>query len=196
MTNLLRFCGPLTLRAVTAKASQVLRVNNPFKRYQSYDVNTNVAKDVIMFKYENPRFFKLMNIFGISQFCFWNYLSHFSYTTLRDAPVDSAVAEDPNIAWYEKLNLGDNKFRNSITAFCFLIGGFLESRHFKASLTNSCRLWNPDYFMDVHFTVREVPGANERREANQLCYLHTLREEQDPECSDQLHFSAGGQSGS
>lgn len=124
MSNLLRFCGPLTLRAVTVKASQVLKVNNPFKRFQSYDVNTNLAKDVILFKYENPRFFKFLNIFAISQFCFWNYLSHFSFTTLRDAPIEHSVAEDPNTAWYQKINLGENKFRNSITFFCFLIGEF------------------------------------------------------------------------
>lgn len=124
MSNLLRFCGPLTLRTITAKASQLFKTS-PFKRFQSYDVNTNVTKDVILFKYENPRFFKLMNIFGISQFCFWNYLAHFSYTTLRDAPVDQSIAEDKNSAWFEKINLGDNKFRNSISVFCFLIGRFL-----------------------------------------------------------------------
>lgn len=121
MSNLLRFCGPLTLRAITVKASQVFKVS-PFKRFQSYDVNTNLTKDVMLFKYENPRFFKLMNIFGISQFCFWNYLSHFSYTTLRDAPVDQSSKQDEHKAWFEKINLGDNKFRNSITVFCFLIG--------------------------------------------------------------------------
>lgn len=31
----------------------------------------SLAKDVIVFQYENPRFFKLMNIFTISQFFFW-----------------------------------------------------------------------------------------------------------------------------
>lgn len=31
----------------------------------------NLAKDVIVFKYDNPRFFKMMNIFAISQFFFW-----------------------------------------------------------------------------------------------------------------------------
>lgn len=30
-----------------------------------------LSKDVIVYKYDNPRFFKLMNIFAISQFIFW-----------------------------------------------------------------------------------------------------------------------------
>jgi TMEM70/TMEM186/TMEM223 protein family len=35
-----------------------------------------LAKDVIVFKYENPRFFKLMNIFTISQLFFWGEFIH------------------------------------------------------------------------------------------------------------------------
>ena len=38
-------------------------------------VNTNVVKDVVLFKYENPRQFKLLNIFAIVQFGFWSYLA-------------------------------------------------------------------------------------------------------------------------
>jgi TMEM70/TMEM186/TMEM223 protein family len=30
-----------------------------------------LAKDIVVFKYENPRFFKLLNIFTISQLFFW-----------------------------------------------------------------------------------------------------------------------------
>ncbi|XP_063705750.1 transmembrane protein 223 [Culicoides brevitarsis] len=84
------------------------------------DPNTNVAKDVILYKYENPRFFKLINIFAIVQFGFWNYLSHFSYTTLRDAPVPQEDTE--NLRFWERINLGENKYRNSIAAMCLFMG--------------------------------------------------------------------------
>lgn len=124
MSNLLRFCSPTTFRVITARAGQIIKPLT-FKRFQSFEVNTNLSKDVILFKYENPRFYKFLNIFGISQFCFWNYLAHFSYTTLRDAPVDQAVKEDANTPWFGKINLGENKFRNGITVFCFLIGKIL-----------------------------------------------------------------------
>lgn len=33
-----------------------------------------LAKDIIVYKYDNPRFFKMMNFFAISQFFFWGYL--------------------------------------------------------------------------------------------------------------------------
>ncbi|XP_073845597.1 transmembrane protein 223 [Musca autumnalis] len=98
--------------------------NCPKQQYcteqRAYDVNTNVAKDVIMYKYENPKFFKIINIFGICQFTFWAYLSHFAFTSLRDAPVEQKEGQE--MAWYERINLGENKYRNGITIMCFCIG--------------------------------------------------------------------------
>ncbi|XP_055917704.1 transmembrane protein 223 [Eupeodes corollae] len=86
---------------------------------KAFDVSTNVAKDVILFKYENPKFYKMLNAFAIVQFLFWNYLSHSAFTTLRDAPVEEADEDAP---WYRQINLGENKYRNGITVSCFLIG--------------------------------------------------------------------------
>ncbi|XP_055626222.1 transmembrane protein 223 [Toxorhynchites rutilus septentrionalis] len=87
---------------------------------RAYDINTNVAKDVMLFKYENPRFFRFLNIFAISQFMFWIYLTHFAYTTLKDAPVEEKDKEKS--AWYEKINLGENKYRNGLATMTFIIG--------------------------------------------------------------------------
>lgn len=83
------------------------------------NVNTNVVKDVILFKYDNPRFYKILNIFAICQFGFWGYLSIFAYTSLRDAPVPKDNEDTP---WYLKINLGENKYRNTISASSFIIG--------------------------------------------------------------------------
>lgn len=85
----------------------------------SYNVNTNVIKDVILFKYENPKQFKMMNVFAICQFAFWSYLSHFAFTTLKDAPVNKTSSDAP---WWRKINLGENKYRNGVTVISFLMG--------------------------------------------------------------------------
>lgn len=84
------------------------------------DVNTNVTKDVILFKYENPKYFKYLNLFGITQFGFWLYLCNFSYTSLRDVPVTNENSK--KLAWWRRINLGENKYRNTIAIFCALIG--------------------------------------------------------------------------
>lgn len=82
--------------------------------------SAKLAKDVIVFKYENASFFKYLNIFAICQFLCWNYLAHFSFTTLIDAPVDLSTSED--VSWWRKINLGENKYRNTLTLMCFFIG--------------------------------------------------------------------------
>lgn len=82
------------------------------------DVNTKVVKDVILFKYDNPRFYKILNVFAICQFGFWGYLSYTAFTTLRDAP----VPKDDTLPWWRKVNLGENKYRNTLAFLSFAIG--------------------------------------------------------------------------
>jgi hypothetical protein len=91
------------------------------RNYGLMDTNTAVTKDVILFKYENPKHYKLLNIFALVQFGFWSYLSHFAFTCLKDAP---PMKEDPStqISWWRKINLGDQKYRNTITFCSFFIG--------------------------------------------------------------------------
>lgn len=118
---------------------------------RAYDVNTNVPKDVILYKYENPKFFKIINIFGICQFMFWTYLSHFAFTSLRDAPVEQKEGQE--LAWYEKINLGENKYRNGITVISFAIGKFTRTDFNLRSIRNIwemtwyrscwCNIWSP-----------------------------------------------------
>ncbi|XP_044767167.1 transmembrane protein 223 [Coccinella septempunctata] len=95
---------------------KVLTFNTKFIS-SSAEVNTNVIKDVILYKYDNPRFFKTLNLFAIVQFGFWSYLSLTAYETLRDAPVKQNAEK-----WWEKFNLGENKYRYTITFASFLIG--------------------------------------------------------------------------
>lgn len=88
---------------------------------QSQNVNTNLLKDVIIYKYENPKFFKYMNIFAYCQFLFWAYLSNFAYTELRDRPVDpNSITEDT--PFWKKINLGESKYRTGFAIFCFTFG--------------------------------------------------------------------------
>lgn len=86
-----------------------------------HDVNTNVIKDVILFKYENPKFYRYMNIFAVVQYMFWTYLGVFAFSTLRDAPVDkSAITDDT--PWFRRINLGENKYRNTLGIVSLVVG--------------------------------------------------------------------------
>lgn len=96
------------------------RINKFSNTADSFKVNTNVIKDVILYKYDNPKFFKILNVFAICQFGFWGYLSVTAYTTLRDAP----VSKSKDAAWWQKINLGENKYKNIIAASAFIIGKY------------------------------------------------------------------------
>lgn len=109
-----------------------------FSQIAQESANNQLTKDVIICKYhiinmlstifqllfvdkfENPRFFKVVNIFAISQVFFWSYLSHFSYTSLKDAPIEEI--KDESVDWWRKINLGENKYRNAIAGMCLFIG--------------------------------------------------------------------------
>lgn len=91
-----------------------------------HDVNTNVVKDVILFKYENATFYKYMNLFAIVQYCFWIYLGIFSFSTLRDAPVDESKITD-DTPWFRRINLGENKYRNTLGIVAVTVGEILFS---------------------------------------------------------------------
>ncbi|XP_014086149.1 transmembrane protein 223 [Bactrocera oleae] len=113
---------PVTHKALSLLNKPTILVRAPARNRSSpvFDVNTNVSKDVILFKYENPKYYNVLNIFGFCQFVFWTYLSHFAFTTLKDAPVQEIPGEE--LAWYQQINLGENKYRNGISTICFLIG--------------------------------------------------------------------------
>lgn len=105
------------------------------KLYSSLDAETRVTKDVLLFKYENSRFFHILNTFAVSQFIFWSYLSHLSFTTLRDVNKEEAEKqllqqmnigdgkqEPSGLVWWRRINLGENKYRYGITVLCFSVG--------------------------------------------------------------------------
>ncbi|XP_037910979.1 transmembrane protein 223 [Hermetia illucens] len=118
--NIARHFFPYKPRISSFHSTNCRHVNTTPRSFnRAVDVNTNVPKDVILFKYDNPRFFKILNIFALCQFGFWSYLSHFAFTTLKDAPVEKV---DEDASWFRKINLGENKYRNTITVSCFLIG--------------------------------------------------------------------------
>lgn len=67
--------------AVFKNVSNLLRpLREPNIKYFSTQIyspapGTNLAKDIIVYKSDNKRFYQLMNIFAISQFFFWGKLS-------------------------------------------------------------------------------------------------------------------------
>ncbi|XP_012269057.2 transmembrane protein 223 [Athalia rosae] len=85
-----------------------------------YDIETNLPKDVILFKYDNPKYFKRLNIFAISQLLLWTYIAQFVYTELRDAPVVEVSKEDQQ--WWQRVNFGEASNRKILTFIVWFVG--------------------------------------------------------------------------
>ncbi|XP_074653073.1 transmembrane protein 223-like [Tubulanus polymorphus] len=104
--------GSATKRRMTGKA--------PF------EIDPNVSQDVLLFRYDNERLYKVLGLFGIAQFIFWMYLAHFSYNNLIDVnstpSLETSSADQDSLPWWKKINLGKNMYRNGITGLCLSLG--------------------------------------------------------------------------
>lgn len=83
---------------------------------------STLTKDVIVFKYNNPTYFKLMNIFGFVQFFFWVICAEFTLSNLKNVPVNEGAPNFKDFPLYLKVNLGENKYKYGLSLVCFLTG--------------------------------------------------------------------------
>lgn len=72
-------------------------------------------RDVVLFRHDRDRFFRLVGLFCAGQALFWGYLAHFAFTALRPAPGSAPGPEDP-------FRPRDNKWRFGFTASCVTLG--------------------------------------------------------------------------
>ncbi|XP_057365828.1 transmembrane protein 223-like isoform X1 [Daphnia carinata] len=103
--------------------STVTKVVNhtKFSTKPAWEMDTNVAKDVVLYAHHNPQFHKYLNIFALTQLGFWFYLAEFSLSTLKDVPVPKQDSNS-NLPWYRSINLGEEKYRRGITGVCLALG--------------------------------------------------------------------------
>lgn len=115
-------CKPIVYRLTSDCFKQFQRKNASYAPI-NIDAKT-LTKDVIVFKYNNPRYFKIMNIFGIAQFFFWVICSEFTLSNLRNTPVNEGAPNFKDFPLYLQVNLGENKYKYGIATISFLLGKF------------------------------------------------------------------------
>ncbi|XP_011552136.2 transmembrane protein 223 [Plutella xylostella] len=115
------FRYPITCKDC-CNANNIRKCTNSVSPKPLHEVRTNVANDVVLFKYENPKYFKYMNLFAAVQYMFWAYIGAFAFTSLKDAPVDESkiTAETP---WFRKINMGEPKYKNTLGTAAVVVGG-------------------------------------------------------------------------
>lgn len=79
-----------------------------------------VQKDTVLYRNDNKKLYRVMNFFGMSQFFFWTYLSHFAFTTMKSVQIPEEQKENKDLPWWKKTDFG--KYRSGITIASFLVG--------------------------------------------------------------------------
>lgn len=84
-----------------------------------------LTKDVIIYKYENPRFFKIVNTFGIVQLFVLTYVSESLVSGLRNVSTNESNA-DPRLenvpGYIRHVNFGENKWKYGLAFGTFFTG--------------------------------------------------------------------------
>lgn len=119
----------------------------PYSTAAPININlSNLTKDVIVYKYENPRYFKLLNIFAIVQFVFWTMTVEFQMSQLRDTPVDETVPDFSELPLYKRKNLGSDKYKYGLAFVFVFIGEWAMG---------ILRLWANFHLIDLPFSSHQ-----------------------------------------
>lgn len=87
----------------------------------------STAKDLILYKFESPRFFKFLNIFAITQYSVWMFIS-VSSMSMIDVPVpEMTKKEEEDAPFWKKINLGSDKYKYGLALGSAIMGTFQKS---------------------------------------------------------------------
>uniref|UniRef100_A0A1B6LX19 Transmembrane protein 223 n=1 Tax=Graphocephala atropunctata TaxID=36148 RepID=A0A1B6LX19_9HEMI len=103
------------------QCTSMLRKSNisEMSKMDSMNSKSNLEKDKLLFMYENPKFFYLLNGFAFVQFFFWLHMSEFTYRKMKDVKIDN---NNEALPWWRKLNFQNENTRKMVAAFCFMLG--------------------------------------------------------------------------
>ncbi|XP_041354610.1 transmembrane protein 223-like [Gigantopelta aegis] len=111
-----------------SRQSIVFRRQATTKVKRSFEVDTNVKDDVLVYSYTSDRFYKLFTYCGVIQCLTLSYLGVSAYQ-LKD---ESKTVQQERLQsdqsgrltwWAEKLmNVAEGKYKNGVSLLCFFIG--------------------------------------------------------------------------
>lgn len=91
-----------------------------FNEQSIFDLNTNVSKDVLLYKSSSDRTYKMISIFSIVQFGFWLTVAD-SYNVLLNK--ESKINEnDQPLEWLDKLKIKGKMVTLGIPVGCLCMG--------------------------------------------------------------------------
>lgn len=103
-------------------------------RLEKIDNPHNIDKDLILFHSDQSKFFRLMNLFAITQFGFWSYMG-FTILDMNSVEISEETKNDKNLPWWRKYDFAYYKTPMAVTTF--IIGKFFGSL---SSMVYNCNI--------------------------------------------------------
>lgn len=91
-----------------------------FNEQSIFNLNTNVPKDVLLYKSSSDKTYKIISIFSIIQFVFWITVADSYNVLLNKIPKD----DNHSIIWLEKLKSKGKMITFGIPIACLCLGKF------------------------------------------------------------------------
>lgn len=99
----------------TEKATQVVTL-------KAAKNEASAVKDIILYKFESPRFFKYLNLFAITQYGFWTFIGVSSLSMINIPVPEMSETEEEDTPFWRKINLGSDKYKYGLAAGSMLMG--------------------------------------------------------------------------
>lgn len=120
----LRACGLYTsklIKTIPSHSSSVIRSVRQYQHGQKpLDINANVLNDTVIYSFKNDRFFKMMTIFGITQFLFWLNIASFTYTAAEEyQTVETPFTEKK---MWEQIMVHVKQHKTKVPIMCCIMG--------------------------------------------------------------------------
>ena len=122
----------------------------------------NKELDLVLYTYDNPRFLRLINIFGFSFSAFW-FVTSYQYATMRISPQVEGRVNPDNLPWFAKFDIVNSlSSKIALTILSALLGIWTDWMWFilcyqHLNWLTLCillfRMWSFCWRMDVLHTV-------------------------------------------
>lgn len=87
-----------------------------------FEVDIKVPKETLLYTHTNPKFFKMLSIFGVAQLIFWGQLALFSYTSLEIIDSNDGQSSINKDTFWGKILVMQTEYKSRIAVLCLAIG--------------------------------------------------------------------------
>lgn len=91
------------------------------KHQLPYEMDSNIKTDIVVFLYQNDKYYKMLTVFGIIQFFFWLNIASFAYSALDRIDSKDMAAAYPTNTVLGKVASFQTEHKTGIAGTCLVV---------------------------------------------------------------------------